>query len=767
MIQVLALVVAAAFTAADAAPFFPACTDGPCDGHAAVAAYQAHQYDRAAQAMRRWLEHHPAARERHQAELLLALALSHQGSHAEAAPRFDALGKSYPLLAPYHAYHAGRSYYWLKDYERALDRAGAVPEDSPLYMDATLLRGDALRALGRFADARDLYARYLERFPEGIRIPEATFKLAEAKEKLGEPAGPLFMKVWVAAPLDWGVQAEAHLDKPGEKATAAEWIARGMVLFDAMRNPESEAAFAAALGAPGLDAEAGCVASFHRAQSVFKQRNRTRAAPLFEEAVTACGKTQNEDLKAKAVYQLARCLYSKGDYDKAADAFLRVEAQYPKHSYADDGRLRATEAWAELNEQDPRIDEALRALPEKYPDGDMKQEALWRLALRAWRRGDYNGALASLDGALARIPREDIWYAEGRSYYWKGRTLDAIGRGEEALGAWETCARTYPLSYYALLSLNRLREHAPVRETKLVRELYDPRPREDWSFPARPLFNSDGFRRGVELARLGLGEEARREFAGVGIKAVGKIRVEEGDRRELLWLSALLLDRAGVWQKSHWIARHALEDDWHRQWPRGENHKRWLLAYPHAWSTLLEPAARAAGYPIELVYAVAREESAFDPVDESFANALGLLQMIIPTARRFAKPGEVVTRETLKDPAYNVTVGLRWLSYLFELYDHNPALAVAGHNAGDGAVGRWLKERGTLPLDEWVELIPYDETRNYTKRVMSSYFTYRWLFARAGEDPVPHLGVPLPVVQKAHRPPAERAGHKRRGRAPR
>src|SRR5262249_18730889 len=153
----------------------------------------------------------------------------------------------------------------------------------------------------------------------------------------------------------------------------------------------------------------------------------------------------------------------------------------------------------------------------------------------------------------------------------------------------------------------------------------------------------------------------RREFAGVGIKAVGKIRVEEADRRELLWLSALLLDRAGVWQKSHWIARHALEDDWHREWPRGANHNRWLLAYPHAWSPLLEPAARAAGYPIELVYAVTREESAFDPVDESFANALGLLQMIIPTARRFAKPGEVVTRETLKDPAYNVTVGLRWL----------------------------------------------------------------------------------------------------------
>ena len=57
-------------------------------------------------------------------------------------------------------------------------------------------------------------------------------------------------------------------------------------------------------------------------------------------------------------------------------------------------------------------------------------------------------------------------------------------------------------------------------------------------------------------------------------------------------LGALLLDRAGVWQKSHWIARHALEDDWHREWPRGENHKKWLLAYPRGYLNVLVPAAR-------------------------------------------------------------------------------------------------------------------------------------------------------------------------------
>src|SRR5262249_25412048 len=145
------------------------------------------------------------------------------------------------------------------------------------------------------------------------------------------PAGDLYFKVWASAPLDWGVQAEPHLDHPEQKATAAQWISRGTALFDAMRNPESERAFAQALSAPGLDAASECVASFQRAQSVYKQRNRTRAAPLYAEAETACQKAQNADFTAKAGYQRARCLYSKGDYAEASDAFLRVEAAHPDH----------------------------------------------------------------------------------------------------------------------------------------------------------------------------------------------------------------------------------------------------------------------------------------------------------------------------------------------------------------------------------------------------------------------------------------------------
>ena len=760
----LALLVAAAFTANDAAPYF---TDA--DAHAAELHFRLQEYQQAAQLFKKYLTKHPKAKDRKPAEFLLALSIGHDGDCKDGAARLDWLFETYPLLRPYEAYQSAKCAYELKDFDKALERAAKVPDGSPLHMDAMLLAGDALRALNRFDDAAKLYARYLEKYPSGIRIAEATFKLAEAKERLGEKPDELFLKVWVSSPLDWGSQAAQHLQDPAKHATPQQLMQRATVIFDNFRNPEAESALALVLAQPNLDADTACVAKFDRATAVQRQKHRTQAVPLFEDAIATCDKTSNEDLKAKGRYNLAKCLYNIGEYEKAAQTFLTIETLFPAHSYGDDGRLHATEAWADQNDKDPRIEEALKALPEKHPTGDMRQEALWRLAFRAWRRAAYDEALKWLDESLAKMPQDEITYgAGGRTLYWRARTLDKLGKADEALDAWEQCARSYPLSYYAFAALNRMRERNPAREKKLVAELFDTHPKFDWKFPGRPLFKEEGFRRGIELARMGLGDEARRELAAVGIKAVGKIKVDDEDRRQMLWLTAMLLDRAGVWKQSHWIVRWALEDDWHREWPKGENYKRWLLSYPRAWLTVLEPAAHDMDYPIDLLLAVCREESAFDPMDESWANAIGLLQMIVPTAKRFAHPGESVTRETLRDPVYNAEVGTRWLDWLYENYGHNPALAVAGHNAGEGAVNRWLKERGTLESDEFIETIPYDETRNYTKRVMSTYFTYRWMGAKAAaEDPVPALPLVLPTPnpaaanKKLAPPPPARKARKR------
>ena len=701
--------------------------------------------------------------ERNAARYLAALAKANQAKWADAAPLFQALFRDYPRLAPYHAYHAARCLLRAGQTEAALTWAGRVETGTVPEAETTLIRIDALRNLGRWREVADATAAYLADFPSGPRRMEATFKRAEALEKvLGdrpldndidlEDITALYRRVWAEAPLDgWGDRAAERLEAiaatlpPAEGKLvrthiSTEWVARGMVLFDRNRNPEAEAAFGNALAAPGVTADLECKARYHLAQSAWKQRQRPRAAPLFDAAEVACKKAGNADLHAKSLYQAARSWASAGDRAAAEQRFQRVENEHADHSYADDARLRMAELAQDAGDE-AGADRILMEIPTRYPKGDLLGEALWRLAFSAWRAGRYDDMAHWLDDNLQRIPHEEIWYAEGRALYWKARLLDKKGDRDGARAFYERAIREYPLSVYALLAFARLDEAAPKARTHLLHVLHDVAKPVPFHFEARPLFGDPGFRRAVELCRMGQGGDARRELAHLGLPTSGEKHGPPGaatarkDGEDLLWIAAVLLDRGGVWSASHSIPRYTLTD-YKAEYPEGLGATKWRLAYPRAFPELVAPNARANQLPEALQLAIMREESAFSPRIESFANAIGLTQMLIKTARRFAN-GQSVTREALMDPVKNLEYGSRFLGFLWAHFAKVAPLAIAGYNAGEGAVDKWLGERGNLALDEFMETIPYDETRNYTKRVLASYFAYSWLYD--AKRPVPPL----------------------------
>ncbi|HEY7376474.1 MAG TPA: transglycosylase SLT domain-containing protein [Polyangia bacterium] len=699
--------------------------------------------------------------ERRAAQYMLAQARANQGKWGEAGQLFEDLFESYPQLAPYHAYNAARCRLRRGDAAGALEWAGRVPDGSVPRAEAELIRIDALRTLGRWSDALAALEGYLQQWPNGPRHAEALFKKAEAMEKAaGGGAGAdarkaapdvtaIYRRVWAEAPLQtWGDRAAERLEQiaaslPAAEAavirtrTAGEWVSRGMGLFDQNRNAESEAAFAAALAAPGLDADLECRARFHRAQSAWKLRQRPRAAPLFDEAEAACARAANRDLHAKSLYQGARCYASAGNRDFALARYARVEAEHADHSYADDARIRSAELATDAGD-DAGAAKILAEVPTRYPKGDLLNEALWRLAFSAWRAGRDDDALRWLDENLRLVPHEEIWYAEGRAQYWKGRVFERQGKAADAKSWYERAAREYPLSVYALLSLTRLKTLDPAAQKALIgtlrKGLHDV---PAWSFPARPLYGDPGFRRAVELARMGQGSDARRELAKLGLATSAEkhsTAAARGEEEDLVWITSVLLDRGGVWSASHSLPRHAITS-YKLEYPKGIGEAKWKLAYPRAFPALVAKNTKANQLPEALQLAIMREESAFSPRIESFANAIGLTQMLVKTARRFAN-GANVTRELLQDPAKNLEIGSRFLGFLWKHFDAAAPLAIAGYNAGEAAVDRWLGERGDLAMDEFMETIPYDETRNYTKRVLASYFTYSWLY---GKQPVPAL----------------------------
>jgi soluble lytic murein transglycosylase len=170
---------------------------------------------------------------------------------------------------------------------------------------------------------------------------------------------------------------------------------------------------------------------------------------------------------------------------------------------------------------------------------------------------------------------------------------------------------------------------------------------------------------------------------------------------------------------------------------------RW--GHPEAFPDLLPPRAEAFGVDPALLRAVMRRESNFRRAVRSGAGAQGLLQVVLPTAERLSAvlglPDGLGAR--LDEPEVNVSLGAHYLGLLLGRF-HEPAVAVAAYNAGPGPAARWATERAGMPLDAWVESIPYRETRQYVKIVLTGWELYRALGGEAGVGVNPARKVPKP-----------------------
>ena len=210
-------------------------------------------------------------------------------------------------------------------------------------------------------------------------------------------------------------------------------------------------------------------------------------------------------------------------------------------------------------------------------------------------------------------------------------------------------------------------------------------------------------------------------------------RAQAGSAEPVL-LVAWLLDHVEARRAAHHIARTELRE-LVRGTPEGDAAAHFRIAYPLAYRDLIERHAKSYGVPADLMQALMREESSLDPEVMSWAGAVGLTQLMPSTARAVArqlKLGQPSVAE-LRDPDLNVRLGTAYLGQLLDRWKGNPALATASYNAGPGAVARWLGERKHLELDEFVEEIPIEETRNYVKRVLGSFTTYRLTYG-SGEE---------------------------------
>jgi soluble lytic murein transglycosylase len=159
----------------------------------------------------------------------------------------------------------------------------------------------------------------------------------------------------------------------------------------------------------------------------------------------------------------------------------------------------------------------------------------------------------------------------------------------------------------------------------------------------------------------------------------------------------------------------------------------WTALFPQLYWDEVQAATQAARVDPMLVLGVIRQESAFNARAVSRSNARGLMQLLPSTGREVSQRLglEAFRDDLLFDPWTNVRLGAQYLGRLNEAHRGNLILALASYNAGPGRVKRWLQELSRADWDEFIERLPFEETRLYVKSVLRNHGVYRRLYARS------------------------------------
>lgn len=657
------------------------------------------------------------------AAYLRALALFRDGKAREAEKLLESLVPRLPAIEDRIHWNLGAAREERKDWAGALSAYERIPEGSVLEDEARIARAGLLRRLGRGAEAIAILRPLTDRPPPAWgtdRAAQALLLLGEIAQKGDRgTAVAAYRKIWTDHPqAPEAEEAKRRLDALGaSKLSAADAIRRARNLVDVHRNEEGAALLREVLPSLEFPSSAACDARLYLGRALRKLRRHSEVPAVLEPVTKRC---EDPETRARALYLLATSTTIL-DPPRGAKNWMRLAEELPEHSYADDALFHAAEV-ARREGETERARELLHALVARHPNGDFRSEALFKLFWIERQEGRLE------EGLQALFQLEGERRERARALYWQGRTLLDLDRPAEALVAFRRLLIEHAASYYALLARGRVEALDPALAAEIRPEL------PNVSIPEielAALAREPRFAAAIELLRMGFSAEATAELLRIDRRAIRE--TWKGGSDPVLAI-VLLLDRAGSRQAAHQIARVELAEALERGYGP-ETALHYQLAYPMAYRDLVEENARKHGVPADLLQALMREESSLDPLVVSWAGAVGLTQLMLQTARTVAQRLGIgpVDVARLKDPATNVRIGTAYLGSLLQRWKGSWALACASYNAGPGAVARWLDARGNLPLDEFVEEIPIDQTRNYVKRVLDSFAAYRLIHGEGDE----------------------------------
>ncbi len=622
----------------------------------------------------------------------------------------------------------------------ALERLEGLP--GPVLADARFRRGRALALLGRCDEAesalsatteprrRAQLARALmaecavrradtpaelraaiERLnavitEDGARVDTFALRLhrIEALRRLGEDPRPELIRLWIERPAHPDARmVRQQLEATGglPELSPAERLERAEIWMRRRRFTEAADELE---GTPPRSLRARWL--HVRGMARYRSRHAyAEAARDLQAAARAGGPTAIDD-----EFHAARAL-SRADRDRAAiRAYRHLARRHRRHHRAAQASYLA--AWLEEHTGRRSARRSLeRFLASRRATVRQRRDATWQLAMHDFQAGQHRRAQSLFEryAALGEGPM-----VAGRGWYWAGRAAHAAGRLEEATGAYRRARTIDPLHWYGLLAGQRLRALGVDEPLPLQPPLPETAPARVPLPSHVAFFHELGlWRDAIAALRAAEAEMRRAAPRGREVEALVGAYRQLGAARRLYQLG---------------ITRHAeLAHE-----PTGGARWAWEAAYPRPFFEAVRAAAEEESIPWAQIYATMRQESGYDADAVSHADAIGLLQVLPSSGARVAERlGRGFAREQLFEPTENIRLGAAEIASVWRQMGGNQPLAIAAYNAGTARVRRWLNELGPLELDLFIERIPFNETRNYVRRVVSHFARYRYLYEGA------------------------------------
>ncbi len=585
-----------------------------------------------------------------------------------------------------------------------------------------LKRAQAYEAMGDKTKAEKAWQELWQRYPDQPTVPEALTALGRTKPKDWEkaiakfpshPSSLAMVRQWLeqdpqqpqlifilAKYASEQPQIVEDLDRltaqPKLKLKPEEWEAVALAYWE---NKQYGKASKAYIRSPKTPANAyriarGLQLGDKKAEARTAYRALLKEFPTAKEAALSLMRLSNMYDPSEGISYLEEAIARFPD--KASDALMEKAKMFD--------RMKLTDA----------AKAARQLLLKQYSSSDAAAEYRWNLARERAAAGDFQGAWQWAEEISSENPKSEI---ARKAAFWEGKWANRLGRKSEAKAAFEKVITNYPHSYYAWRSAVMLGWQ--VGDFSTVRQM-NPQvvpPQEQSNL----LVGSEMLK---ELHFLGQDRDAltvwQAEFQNRWQPTVpeqftdGVLRVSAGDRLRGISKLETLENREPPEEQTQFQALRQQAEFWQTLYPFP------FIAEVEKWS------AQRHLNPL-LVIALIRQESRFEPSIRSGVGATGLMQLM-PSTSAWIAPKIKLSKYQLKNPSDNIQLGTWFLDHTHQTYKDNSMLAVASYNAGPGNVSKWLQEKGISDLDEFVEAIPFDETRGYVKNVFGNYWNYLRLY---------------------------------------